>query len=170
MIRQVGERNDQFQRLVVWRLRVLKVIRAKQPGETKVFYFLDDLFPSRPGEAILPLDHDGECDHVPELLPVAFLKSLSWHLKVSTYQRRASHAMVFLADRDVNICRTGDSPEVGQRSFAALRMTCILARSFAALRMTCIIVWVTNIVNTLASRHRVTFKEGTNVNKQPTDS
>jgi hypothetical protein len=48
MIRQVGERNDQFQRLVVWRLRVLKVIRAKQPGETKVFYFSDDLFPSRP--------------------------------------------------------------------------------------------------------------------------
>ena len=32
------------------------------------------------------------------------------------------------------------------------------------------LVWVTNIVNTLASRHRVTFKEGTNVNKQPTDS
>ena len=31
-------------------------------------------------------------------------------------------------------------------------------------------VWVTNIVNTLASRHRVTFKEGTTVNKQPTDS
>src|SRR2546429_373014 len=31
-------------------------------------------------------------------------------------------------------------------------------------------VWVTNIVNTLASRHRVTFKEGTNVTKQPTDS
>jgi hypothetical protein len=76
MIRQVGERNDQFQRLVVWRLRVLNVIRAKQPGETKVFYFPDDLFPSRPGEAILPLDHDGERDHVPELLSVAFLTSL----------------------------------------------------------------------------------------------
>ena len=37
-------------------------------------------------------------------------------------------------------------------------------------KMTCSYVWVTSIVNTLASRHRVTFKEGTTVNKQPTDS
>jgi hypothetical protein len=54
MIGQVGERNNQFQRLVVWWLHVLKVIRAKQPGETKVFYFPDDLFPPRPGEAFCP--------------------------------------------------------------------------------------------------------------------
>src|SRR5712664_2839025 len=59
VIGQVGQRNHHFQRILVWRIRVSEMIRAKKAGKTEIFYFRHQSLPMRPGQTILPLNHKG---------------------------------------------------------------------------------------------------------------
>src|SRR6266516_2791711 len=63
MVSQIGERNDHFQRIFIRRACIREVIGPEKSCKAQIFYFLDELFPMRPGEAVLSLNLYRYIDH-----------------------------------------------------------------------------------------------------------